>query len=131
MTQVGDTLFFSAFTSAAGEELFKFAAGDLAPTLIDVMPGIAGSSPGDLTDVAGELFFMANTVAAGRELYRIEADSAAATMIDVNQLTLFELLSNRSLRALTGCCREIRLCDFARVCGAVTRVGCAVAPWRL
>src|SRR5262249_17593027 len=71
LTNVGGTLFFSAFEPTTETELWK-SDGTAAGTMLveDINPGPAlGSSPGSLTNVGGTLFFAGTGPTTGRELW--------------------------------------------------------------
>jgi ELWxxDGT repeat protein len=70
-TKVGDTLFFVAYLSNNGWELWQ-TDGAVAGTYLvrDIHPGEAYSPPGDLTAVDGTLFFRADDGVHGYELWQ-------------------------------------------------------------
>jgi ELWxxDGT repeat protein len=85
LTAVGNSVFFTGFTLAAGFELYTTTGG--APTLLDIAPGATGSNPANLTAVGSKLFFIAqDTTAHGTELWvSTDGTMAHTTMVlDIN-----------------------------------------------
>src|SRR5262249_45599516 len=86
LTDVGGTLFFAAFDSVNGTELWK-SDGTAAGTVLvkDINPGRSGSSPGNLTAVGGTLFFSAVTPETGNELWKSDGTAAGTVLVkDIN-----------------------------------------------
>jgi len=71
---VNGTLFFSAFDSTHGDELWQ-SNGTSAGTVLlqDINPGARSSNPGSFAGVGGTLFFAANDGATGQELWKASA----------------------------------------------------------
>ena len=82
LTNVGGTLFFTAYNSTYGEELWK-SNGTSAGTLFvrDINVGNNGSAPSKLTDVNGTLFFLADDGTNGQELWKSNGTSAGTTIV--------------------------------------------------
>jgi ELWxxDGT repeat protein len=82
LTTSGSYVFFAYDDGTSGRELWRT---DGTPTgtvmVMDVEPGPASSSPGDLSDVAGTLMFTATTTANGKELWR--TTGSGASLMDV------------------------------------------------
>ena len=75
MTNVGGTLYFSAYTDALGRELWKYTPGAGASLVADAVAGSGSLNPSKLTNVNGELLF-AGSVSSGQELFTVvEAES--------------------------------------------------------
>ncbi|HEY0655848.1 MAG TPA: ELWxxDGT repeat protein [Chryseosolibacter sp.] len=83
LTMVGGILYFIASSAETGnDELWKsngFATGTVM--VKDIMPGIDGSSPAELTNVNGKLFFVATTKTHGRELWTSNGTAAGTFMV--------------------------------------------------
>ena len=72
LTNVGGTLYFSAWDNEHGRELWRSDGTAAGTTLVsDINPGVTSSYPRDLTDVNGRLFFTADDGAYGRELWTL------------------------------------------------------------
>jgi ELWxxDGT repeat protein len=78
---VGTTLFFSAFNSTNGRELYRTTGG--SPTLIDIYAGASSSSPGNLTNIGGTLYFSATDNVYGNELCKISTSATSPTIVDI------------------------------------------------
>jgi ELWxxDGT repeat protein len=77
-------LFFRAYDSIAGWELWK-SNGTTAGTVMVADIGIPGSStPGELTEVNGKLFFDASDEAHGRELWMLDATTITSIATSPN-----------------------------------------------
>ncbi len=76
---VAGTVYFPAFSDAAGDEPFAYDGATV--TAIDLVPGPAGSYPHSFTNVGGTLYFTAETQSTGMELWQY--DGTTATVIDV------------------------------------------------
>lgn len=81
LTVVGNQVFFSAYTAAAGRELWK-TDGTTAGTMLvrDINPGSANSNPIGLTALNGKLLFQA-TAANGRELWQSDGTATGTLML--------------------------------------------------
>jgi ELWxxDGT repeat protein len=76
----GDTLFFSAATTANGRELWKYSGGT-ASMVKEIYDGSGSASPDWLTDIGGGvLLFRATDSGHGSELWRTDG-TAAGTML--------------------------------------------------
>jgi ELWxxDGT repeat protein len=82
LTEVNGSLFFSAFTSEFGAELYK-SDGTFDGTVLvkDINPGASGSEPAGLTNVNGALFFRANNGTSGMELFRSDGSSGGTVLV--------------------------------------------------
>ena len=78
LTNVGDTLFFSADDGTNGSELWKSDGTAAGTTLVeDINPGSSGSSyPRYLTNVGGTLYFQADDGTNGSELWKSDGTAA-------------------------------------------------------
>src|SRR5262249_20177292 len=86
LTNVGGTLFFTAFVPITGAGLWK-SDGTAAGTVRvqDINPGRAGSSIGSLTAVGGTLFFTAFAPETGTELWKSDGTAAGTVLVkDIN-----------------------------------------------
>jgi ELWxxDGT repeat protein len=86
LTVVGDTLYFSAYDSSTGEELWKLGTGEQHATLVaDVAPGTESSYPSRLFSANGTLLFFADDGSHGFELWRSSGTAATTTLVwDIN-----------------------------------------------
>ncbi|WP_254066404.1 ELWxxDGT repeat protein, partial [Microcystis aeruginosa] len=86
LTARGNTLFFTAYDSVNGEELWRSdgtAAGTVA--VADINPGDYGSYPGNLTVVGSTLFFQAYDSVNGTELWKSDGTAAGTVLVkDIN-----------------------------------------------
>ncbi|WP_375327632.1 ELWxxDGT repeat protein [Microcystis sp. BLCC-F210] len=86
LTARGNTLFFTAYDSVNGEELWRSdgtAAGTVA--VADINPGDYGSYPGNLTVVGSTLFFQAYDSVNGTELWKSDGTEAGTVLVkDIN-----------------------------------------------
>lgn len=71
LTNVNGTLFFVATDDDAGRELWKSDGTETGTIVMDINPGIEGSSVEGLTVVGGVLFFTASDGQHGRELWTV------------------------------------------------------------
>ncbi len=78
---VGSTVFFTAFTSANGRELWK-TDGTAAGTVLvkDIRAGYTSSNPAYMTEVGGVLFFRASN-GNGHELWKSDGTAAGTVMV--------------------------------------------------
>ncbi len=86
LTARGNTLFFTAYDSVNGEELWR-SDGTAAGTVrvADISPGDYGSYPSNLTVVGSTLFFQAYDSVNGTELWKSDGTSAGTVLVkDIN-----------------------------------------------
>ena len=80
--QVGNTLFFTAKTIAAGTELWKSDGTESGTVMVkDILVGVDASSPLYLTNVGGTLYFTADNGTNGRELWKSEGTESGTVMV--------------------------------------------------
>ncbi|WP_287722062.1 ELWxxDGT repeat protein, partial [Microcystis sp. M049S1] len=82
LTARGNTLFFTAYDSVNGEELWRSdgtAAGTVA--VADISPGDYGSYPSNLTVVGSTLFFQAYDSVNGSELWKSDGTAAGTVLV--------------------------------------------------
>ncbi len=82
ITLYNGEVYFTAFTTATGRELWKLNAAGLPVLLADIYP-TGSSDPAELTVFNNELYFTAYTPANGRELWKLDAAGAASLVTDV------------------------------------------------
>ncbi len=89
LTNVNGTLFFAAFESTNGYELWKSDGTPAGTTIVPALnqagginPGAAGSLPGILTNVNGTLFFSADGGFGGNELWKSDGTAAGTTIVE-------------------------------------------------
>jgi ELWxxDGT repeat protein len=71
LVAVGNLMYFVAYTSVTGEELWRSDRTAAGTVLVkDIAPGAGGSSPYNLTNVNGVLYFTADNGVTGEELWR-------------------------------------------------------------
>jgi ELWxxDGT repeat protein len=81
-TNVGGTLFFSAFDSANGHQLWKSDGTTLGTQIIaDINPSTNGSAPSYLTNIDGALLFAANDGVTGTEPWVLPVSAATSTAL--------------------------------------------------
>ncbi len=92
ITTVGSTLFFRAYTSATGSELWKTNGTEAGTVLVkDIRPGDDdcacpvdypwGSQPFRLTEMGGKLYFTANDGSGGFQLWTSDGIEAGTTLV--------------------------------------------------
>lgn len=89
ITPVGDQIFFTARTAAAGNELWR-SNGTPAGTVRvkDIRPGSAGSYPSSLANVNGTLYFSANDGVRGAELWKSDGTAAGTKLVkEINRIS--------------------------------------------
>ena len=69
LTNIGGTVFFRAFTSSHGSEVWKISPPYTTPVEVKNINPTGGSNPSDLKDVNGTLFFGADDGSNGQELW--------------------------------------------------------------
>jgi ELWxxDGT repeat protein len=69
LINAGGTLYFVAYNSASGAELWKLSANGAPIFVRDINPGTGSSSPGNLTYSNGKLYFTADNNTQGVELW--------------------------------------------------------------
>jgi ELWxxDGT repeat protein len=73
LTNVNDTLYFSAYNSSNGQELWKIDPATGNPVRVtDIQAGSGSSNPHYLTNVNGTLYFSAYNSSNGYELWKID-----------------------------------------------------------
>lgn len=77
-------LYFSATTSASGNELWVYDGTNPATQVADINPGSANSDPVYLTDFNNQLYFGAQAAAGGVELYVYDGTNAPSMVYDLN-----------------------------------------------
>jgi len=82
LTARGNTLFFTAYDSVNGEELWR-SDGTAAGTVrvADISPGDYGSYPSNLTVVGSTLFFQAYDSVNGTELWKSDGTAAGTVLV--------------------------------------------------
>ena len=82
LVAVGDTLFFTAFDDAHGNELWK-SDGTASGTVLvrDIHPGPPGSSPTELTNAGGVVFFRAETSETSAELWKSDGTADGTVLV--------------------------------------------------
>lgn len=82
LVNVNGTLYFTAFKSGNGWELWK-SDGTAAGTVLvkDIVAGSGSSNPAHLTNVNGTLYFTAETAANGRELWKSNGTAAGTVLV--------------------------------------------------
>ncbi|MBZ0171386.1 MAG: hypothetical protein K8E66_03310, partial [Phycisphaerales bacterium] len=86
LTLVGDTLYFTASTTATGRELFRVRPGEQPVLVQDLRPGSASSSPSLLTALGGRRLVMsANNGSAGTEVCTAENGVPGIVVHDLRQ----------------------------------------------
>ncbi len=86
LTRVGDTLFFAAFDSTHGGELWKSDGSETGTTLVrDILPGRSSSllplPTTHLVDIDGTLFFAVNDGVNGNELWKSDGTFAGTVLV--------------------------------------------------
>lgn len=86
LTPVGNTLFFAAFESAHGWELWKTDGSESGTTMVrDIVPGPSSSllplPTTKLVDIDGTLFFAVNDGTNGNELWKSDGTFAGTVLV--------------------------------------------------
>lgn len=101
-TAVGNTLFFTAWDSQNGMELWKTDGTEQGTVLVkDVRPGRLSSHPRDLVAMGNALYFPAFTEETGIELWRSDGTEEGTTLVkDIYPGDVYDEYGNRvKLRA--------------------------------
>lgn len=81
MVVAGGSLYFSAKTASAGEELWK-VTGNARPVMVkDIQTGTGSSSPKQLLHANGKLYFVADNGSTGVELWQTNGTAAGTVMV--------------------------------------------------
>lgn len=94
LTEMFDALYFSAYESTYGAELYMLSAGGLPQMVADINPGVASSGPQALVEINGTIFFAANNGTLGYEPWILQPF--------VLQLTNHTINENASVGTLIG-----------------------------
>ena len=89
LTNVNNTLFFTAYDGANGQELWKSDGTETGTVLVkDIYTGEGNSSyPYNLTNVNGTLYFIANDGTNGYELWKSDGTEAGTVLVkDIYEL---------------------------------------------
>ena len=82
LTNVNGTLFFRAWDSVNGTELWKSDGTEAGTVMVkDIRPGSGSSNPRDLTNLNGTLFFRANDGVNGYELWKSDGTESGTVMV--------------------------------------------------
>lgn len=82
MVNVNGTLYFPAYSQAAGRELWSSGGTPATTRMVhDLMPGDGNSSPRDLINHHGTLLFLADSPTLGRELWTSDGTSGGTVVI--------------------------------------------------
>ena len=87
LTAIGDTVFFNAFRSADGRELWTIDPPYTTPVQVEDINPTASSGPQDLTNVNGTLLFQADDGMNGEELWKSAPPYNAASTEIVKNIT--------------------------------------------
>jgi ELWxxDGT repeat protein len=87
LTAIGATVFFNAFRSADGRELWKIDPPYTTPVQVEDINPTSSSGPSDLTNVNGTLLFRANDGTNGEELWKSAPPYNAASTDIVKNIT--------------------------------------------
>ncbi|AFY33794.1 ELWxxDGT repeat protein [Calothrix sp. PCC 7507] len=82
LTNVNNTLYFTATDGTNGKELWK-SDGTAAGTVLvkDIFTGINSSNPYNLTNINGTLYFVATDGTNGRELWKSDGTAAGTVLV--------------------------------------------------
>jgi ELWxxDGT repeat protein len=82
LTNINGTLFFQAYESTDGDELWKSDGTDAGTVMVkDIVSGIGGSYPQYLANVNGTLFFRALDATHGQEVWKSDGTAAGTVMV--------------------------------------------------
>lgn len=90
LTNVNGTLYFTAYDTNYGFELWRIGTSEYAEIVEragvagGISPGGGSSVPSNLTNVNGTLYFRASDESTGDELWRIDNDGLAERIADIN-----------------------------------------------
>ena len=85
LTEFKDKLYFSAYDSENGRELWVSDGTTEGTQLVeDINPGSAGSAPRNLTVIGNELYFRANNGETGEELFKLIVDDSPTIITGTN-----------------------------------------------
>ncbi|MEM7555416.1 MAG: ELWxxDGT repeat protein [Cyanobacteria bacterium P01_A01_bin.84] len=86
LTEVNNTLFFTATDSTNGSELWKSDGSSEGTVLVkDINPGSDGSFPTELVEIDGNVFFTATGSNGGYELWKSDGSSEGTVLVkDIN-----------------------------------------------
>lgn len=81
-TKVGNTIFFYAYDTARGAELWRTAGTAASTTRVaDIKPGSGSSFPASFTKMGGKLYFVADDGASGQELWRSDGTNEGTSRV--------------------------------------------------
>ncbi len=81
LTQIGNTLYFTAVDKTHGRELWKKEGTNAAVLVKDIFPGQSGAAPENLTAFGSTLYFNADDGISGRELWKSDGTAAGTVQI--------------------------------------------------
>ncbi|MBD1862415.1 MULTISPECIES: cadherin-like domain-containing protein, partial [Trichocoleus] len=81
LTNVNGTLYFRAYNSTNGSELWKIDPATGSPVRLEIEVGTGSSSPDNLTNVNGTLYFVATNSSNGRELWKINPQTNSPELV--------------------------------------------------
>lgn len=81
LTQIGNTLFFTASDKTHGRELWKKEGANAAVLVRDIFVGTANSDIAELTAVGSTLFFRADDGHRGSELWKSDGTAAGTVLV--------------------------------------------------
>ncbi|OKH44649.1 tandem-95 repeat protein [Phormidium tenue] len=82
-TDVNGTLYFRAYNSTNGYELWKIDPATGNPVLLEIESGSGSSSPDLLTNVNGTLYFRATNSTNGYELWKIDPATGNPVLLEI------------------------------------------------
>ena len=81
LTQIGNTLYFTAADKTHGRELWKKEGANAAVLVKDIFVGTDSSGLSELTAVGSSLFFAADNGINGRELWKSDGTAAGTVLV--------------------------------------------------
>ena len=84
LTNVNNTLYFTANDGTTGSELWRINSSGNAELVADINPGSGSSNPNNLTNFNNTLYFTANDGTSGSELWRINSSGNAEQVANFN-----------------------------------------------